>query len=457
VKSVVNAASFNQSGISPGEIVTLTGFGIGPKDPASIVFDGNGRVATILSGTRVLFSGIAAPMIYASATQVSAVVPYEIAGLGQTTLQVEYNSVLSSGIPVLVVDASPGIFTLNASGIGPGAIRNQDTGVNYPVIDAADRGSVISIYATGEGQTDPPGVDGQPAFNALPKPTLPVTAQIGGIPAEVLYAGAAPTIVAGMMQVNVRVPATTPSGPNIPVQISVGNKTSQPGVTMAIKETAAVLVTFSPNPVQQSREGTYVYYVTLQETHGVSVTLTGLTIDGTDRSDLLFSMFLSNRLGAHQSLTGNYSTKCPTTCQSSTWIFSGNDDQGHTGLTWNSTVRFLPPPANVQISFSPNPVHQSADGTWQFAMTLQETTGVGVTFTDATRIVFGVVDDDMGLFALLGSSHISGGGQLSTPPEKASCSPAAYCSLPIDVTYTLFGYDDNGNKNLSWSGTVRQQ
>jgi uncharacterized protein (TIGR03437 family) len=69
----------------------------------------------------------------------------------------------------------------------------------------------------------------------LPKPNLPVSVKIGGLDAEVLYAGGAPGSVAGLLQVNVRVPPGVVSGNAVPVVLTVGGVSSQPGVTMAVR------------------------------------------------------------------------------------------------------------------------------------------------------------------------------------------------------------------------------
>jgi len=99
----------------------------------------------------------------------------------------------------------------------------------------AAAGSVVVIYATGEGQTMPAGIDGKFAAGpGYPAPELPVSVTIGGLPADVLYAGAAPTLVAGVMQVNARVPAGVTSGDNA-VTVTVGTASSQPGITLAVK------------------------------------------------------------------------------------------------------------------------------------------------------------------------------------------------------------------------------
>jgi uncharacterized protein (TIGR03437 family) len=136
-----------------------------------------------------------------------------------------------------VTGATPGIFTMDMSGKGPGAVLNQDLTINSPSNPAA-RGSVVAIFATGEGQTDPPGVDG--LFTAaglpLPKPIVQIFALIDNKTAPVLYAGGAPGLVAGVLQVNVQIPEEARQGPAIPVQIgSFYHGKSQTGVTLTIK------------------------------------------------------------------------------------------------------------------------------------------------------------------------------------------------------------------------------
>ena len=234
VSRVVNAASYTGTSIAPGEIVTLFGDSIGPATQATLTLDSTGKVATTLGGVQVLFNGLPAPMIFASSTQVSAVVPYGIAGRLSTFVQIQYQGVKSNAVTVPVSTTAPGIFTLNASGSGPGAILNEDGSVNTPT-SGASAGSVVVLYVTGEGQTTPRGVDGSVATPPnLTTPILPVAVTIGGLPATVLYAGGAPGLVAGVMQVNVRIPAGVASG-SAGVTITVGSSSSQSGVTLAVR------------------------------------------------------------------------------------------------------------------------------------------------------------------------------------------------------------------------------
>ena len=234
VGGITNAASFAPGPVAPGEFVTIFGTSIGPSTPVSLQLTPSGTVDTILGGTEVFFDNIAAPVIYSSANQVSVIVPYEVARRVNTALKVEYQGIASITQMVRVIDSSPAIFVADAT--GQGAILNQDGSANS-VKNGAAPGSVVSIFATGEGQTDPDGMDG--VINAkvlpVPKPVLPVTVEINGEIAEVTYAGGAPGEVAGMLQVNARVPANVPHGMAVPVTITVGAATSQAGVTVAIK------------------------------------------------------------------------------------------------------------------------------------------------------------------------------------------------------------------------------
>ena len=93
----------------------------------------------------------------------------------------------------------------------------------------------MAVYATGEGQTDPPGVDGRPGDSTPRLPVQNVTATIGGIDAPVQYAGGAYGLAAGVLQVNLQVPAGVTSGSAVPVVLTIGGISSAAGVTMAVR------------------------------------------------------------------------------------------------------------------------------------------------------------------------------------------------------------------------------
>lgn len=234
ISAVVNGASWVAGPVAPGEILTLGGTNLGPTTPAGLRLTPAGLVDTTLSDTRVLFDGIPAPLIYVSRNQINCVAPYGIAGRVTTRVQVEYQGVRSDPLELRVADTAPGIFTLDASGRGQGAILNQNFSVNGPNNPAA-KGSVVMIYATGEGQTNPPGRDGEVTGSVLRRPIRDVMVTIGGVPARVEYAGSAPGFVAGVLQVNVVVPENAPSGNAVPVILTIGGVSSPATVSMAIR------------------------------------------------------------------------------------------------------------------------------------------------------------------------------------------------------------------------------
>jgi uncharacterized protein (TIGR03437 family) len=229
----INAASYMGGSVSPGEIVVIFGSGLGPNTLVGPQLDTRGYLSSSLAGTQVLFDGVAAPIIYAQASQVSVVVPYEV--IGRTQVQVVYQGQSSNLVLIPVAAGMPGIFTVGASGHGQGSILNQDGTVNS-ASNPAPVGSYVSVYGTGEGQTNPAGIDGKPAGSPVPRPVAqPITATVGGLPAQVQYAGGAPGLVAGVLQANVQIPTGVASGSNAPIVINVGGQTTQANVTVAIK------------------------------------------------------------------------------------------------------------------------------------------------------------------------------------------------------------------------------
>ncbi len=238
ITAVSNAASSQSGPVSPGEIVTITGTNIGPTAPASLTLDQNGNVSSSIGGVQALFSGIPAPLTYASSSQINAVVPYGIIGLVNPSLQINFQGQLSNTFALQSAPTVPALFTLNASGTGPGAILNQNGTVNSAANPAA-KGSYIVLYATGEGQTAPPGVTGKittvsPTPPLTPQPLLSVGVAIGGQSAAVAFYGEAPGIVSGVLQINAQIPATVTSG-NLAVQVSIGGTSSQSGVTVSVQ------------------------------------------------------------------------------------------------------------------------------------------------------------------------------------------------------------------------------
>ena len=230
VTGIVNAASYSNNAIAPGEMVAIYGQNLGPQAISVATFD-NTNTNTLLAGTQVTFNGIPAPIVYTSSGAAAAIVPYEIAGSSQATVVATYNGQPSSTQTVNVADAAPGIFSADSSGSGPGAILDADYSLNGSTNPAA-AGSVVVIYATGGGQTNPPAASGTLTTSATPLAD-DVTVTVGGQPAQVLYAGNAGGEVAGMVQINLQLPAGVTG--TVPVIVTIGNHVSQATITMSIQ------------------------------------------------------------------------------------------------------------------------------------------------------------------------------------------------------------------------------
>jgi trimeric autotransporter adhesin len=245
ITQVVNSASdASADPVSPGEVITIAGTGLGPATPVGVTLDSNGNVSTTSGGVQVLFNGIAAPILYASATQINCIVPYQLAGILSPFVQVKYAGQTSNAITLSVVAAAPGVYTQNEQGSGPAAVYNQNGSVNSQS-NPEKKGNVVEIFITGEGQTSPPGVTGMvtpiTSVSQLPKPLLPVSVLIGGQPASIYFYGEVPfyqgnqlVYVSGVLQIDAIIPAATASG-NVSLVVTVGNASSQSNVTLSVQ------------------------------------------------------------------------------------------------------------------------------------------------------------------------------------------------------------------------------
>ena len=231
VTGIVNAASYVDGAVAPGEILAVLGGNLGPKQIAVGAFDNNGQLSSLLAGTQVTFNGVPAPLIYTSFGAIAAIVPYEVPSVGQITVTVSYNGQTSARMTVPVATAAPGIFSADASGSGQGAILNADFSVNSPT-NPAGAGTIVVIYATGGGRTIPASVTGSVTTKAtVLAANVVVTA--GGLPCTVLYAGNAGGEVAGVVQINLRLPPGATG--TLPVIVSVGGFRSAATTTVSIR------------------------------------------------------------------------------------------------------------------------------------------------------------------------------------------------------------------------------
>jgi uncharacterized protein (TIGR03437 family) len=129
----------------------------------------------------------------------------------------------------------PAIFSATQTGNGPGAILNADNSPNGPSHPAA-AGSIVQIFATGEGLSQD-AVTGSvtPAQPPFRTPLAPVSVTIGGLSAQIVFAGEAPGLVSGILQVNAIIPAGTGSGPQVVVLQVGGSVNNTQAITVAVQ------------------------------------------------------------------------------------------------------------------------------------------------------------------------------------------------------------------------------
>ena len=233
IAAVVSAAGNQTGAVAPGEMLVLYGSGLGPSGPAvSSAYGANGRLPTSVSGTTVYFNGVPGPILYTSATQVAAIVPFAVSP-GNLPIYVSYQGQTSAPVTVSVAAAAPAFFTLDYSGKGQAVAVNAADGSLNGAAHPAKAGASVLLYATGLGQTNPGGADGSLDTAPYPLPLLQVTATIGGQTAVVQYAGGAASLLAGISQINLQIPSGLTPGAS-PVAISVGGVSSPGGVTIVV-------------------------------------------------------------------------------------------------------------------------------------------------------------------------------------------------------------------------------
>lgn len=235
ISAITNAASFARDSAAPGSVIAVFGSRLGPAQLTTAQLTADGQsLTTTLAGTRVLVDGTPAPLIYSFESVVSAVVPYNAEGKRSVRVTVEYADRRSLEYTMPVAPTAPGLFTADASGRGAGAILNQDLTLNTPS-NPAERGSTIVIYATGEGVTNPPGIDGKLNGPEPPQPLAPVLVSVGGAVAAVTYKGGVSGVTPGLLQINAVLSQATPVGSAVPVIVNIGGVASQNGVTVAVR------------------------------------------------------------------------------------------------------------------------------------------------------------------------------------------------------------------------------
>ena len=220
---VANAANYSEGSIAPGEIVSILGSGIGPETSRTVELDSTGKVATSLGGVMVSVNGRPAPLLYASPSQINAVVPFEIAASGSVSIQVLKDKAPLNTMSAAAVDTMPAGFAI----VNPnGAINDGD----HP----AAPGNVLALFMTGAGLLQPApetGSIGKAESRIAASVSVSLRAFVAGkavmIPLAIEYAGDAPGAVQGLVQINARLPDVLPDilpSANSLIDITIGGE-----------------------------------------------------------------------------------------------------------------------------------------------------------------------------------------------------------------------------------------
>jgi uncharacterized protein (TIGR03437 family) len=252
ISGVTNSASGAVGAVSPGELISIFANAANPIGPSVGVALNSTTcpspctaVPTNMGGVQVKFLpiGIYAPLIYVSSGQINAVVPYQVAGVSNISVEVLYLGQTSNAFPLTTAVTAPGIFTANGTGTGQAAIAQYDNKGNYQGTNSASTpakvGWILSVYMTGEGVVTPAATTGAVTVATstppyLPQPLYVPNVTIGGQPVTLGGYGDASGLVSGVLQVNAVVPSGAGTGP-VALTVSLGGNSAQTGVTVYLQ------------------------------------------------------------------------------------------------------------------------------------------------------------------------------------------------------------------------------
>ena len=238
---ILNSASSSlfTAGISPGELITLSGSGLAPSPAVTSDFGGS------LNGVQVLMNGTEAPLYYVYPTVIAAIVPYEINPGDVVDIQVMNNGKPSNTISTFAQNTQPGVFTNPPGGLGFAITQHS---LDYSLVTTskpAQIGETIVAYLTGLGPVNPSIADGTPGGSStLNQSTNTISAVIGGVAATVGYSGLVPGLT-GLYQMNITIPAGVPNG-NVSLDITGPDSYSSESILPVGIASAAISANATP-------------------------------------------------------------------------------------------------------------------------------------------------------------------------------------------------------------------
>jgi uncharacterized protein (TIGR03437 family) len=213
---------------APGTLVTLRGSGLAN----SALSASSLPLQTTLGSTSLTANGQPVGLVSVSPTTITFVMPWATAGAGRIKLKATVGGTNSNEITVRAAPASVGYFSTSGNGLGTVIAAHTD-GSMISAASPASAGETVVLYASGLGSLANAVAEYDWPTTANPT-SVPVQADVGGVQATVLYAGAAPGFP-GVYQINMVIPpgATASTGSN--VRIFEGYAQTHPKVTIPIR------------------------------------------------------------------------------------------------------------------------------------------------------------------------------------------------------------------------------
>ena len=233
---VINAAN-GISPVTPGSLVSIFGTNLA----SGLAVADSIPLSNSLNGVSVTFNGVQAPLLFVSTGQINAQLPWNVLSsgtAGTANVIVTRNGTPSPAQTLQVGPFSPGIFAVNNIGVAinpDGSIAapaGAIPGIPTKPAKVGDPGGLV-ILCTGLGAVSPAAVNGAASLDALRTATTTPEVLVGGTPVQVVFAGMSPQFV-GVNQINVGLPAGTPTGNAVSLQIRVGGVTTTNSVTIAV-------------------------------------------------------------------------------------------------------------------------------------------------------------------------------------------------------------------------------
>jgi uncharacterized protein (TIGR03437 family) len=218
IAQAVNAADYSAP-LASGGLFALFGSRLSPVNAATSEMP----LPRALGESCLIANGAPVPMLFVSPNQINAQMPYEVSGW--VTLVLHTPGGISDSFRVLVNLAAPSVFRSGVAGPLSGLPTIFRSANNQLVTSAnpVHRGDTLGIYLTGLGTTAPAVAAGEAApFSPLAWAAAPPVVTLGGVPLAVAYAGLTPGL-AGVYQINARVPDGVPPGMNVSLRIAQGS------------------------------------------------------------------------------------------------------------------------------------------------------------------------------------------------------------------------------------------